>query len=290
MQRPKLACCNFCSDVTLLKQFAVDHGFDGIDWSFTLENLPQSPAEESTLLQTIFSLEPLEVRYHCAFKNVDLGDADPRKAANAMELFQQVCGLVSKLQGRYLTLHVGLGRASTDDLNWNKTIEGLRQLDRFANNVGVYLCLENLAWGWTSRPDLFEKLIRKSGCRVTIDIGHARVSPSVVNDDDKEEDFLLPHPDRVVNAHIYHEEAGGAHLPPQTVADLADRLNLLLRLPQCDWWVLELRERLPLLDTLQVVRAFFEIELHSGSDDDYTYENSICERPAYSDKYMIIDG
>ena len=290
MNRPKLACCNCFSDVKLLKRFALEHGFDGVDWSFTLENLPQSLAEESTLIKTISSLHPLEVRYHCAFNKIDLGDVDPREANNAMKIFRQACRLVSKLRGRYLTIHVGLGRDSTDDLHWHKTVEGLVDLVRFANNVGVRLCLENLAWGWTSRPELFEKLIRKSGSWATIDIGHARVSPSVMSHIYEEEDFLLPHPERFLNAHIYHEEEGDWHVPPQKVADLTDRLNLLRQLPLCDWWVLELREKQALLDTLDVVREFFEVELDRISDADYAYESSPCERIACRDKDMVMDG
>jgi hypothetical protein len=37
---------------------------------------------------------------------------------------------------------------------------------------------------------------------------------------------------------------------------LQDRLDLLFRLPLCNWWVLELREEAPLFTTLQVVEEF----------------------------------
>ncbi|MEJ2429249.1 MAG: xylose isomerase, partial [Deltaproteobacteria bacterium] len=76
MNSPKLACCNFMPQIDDLKEFALGHGFAGIDWSFNLESLPQNPAEESALVKTISSLRPLEIRYHCAFKRIDLGDLD----------------------------------------------------------------------------------------------------------------------------------------------------------------------------------------------------------------------
>ena len=264
MNSPKLACCNFIPQLHELKEFALGHGFAGIDWSFHQENLPQNPAEESALVRTISSLRPLEVRYHCAFKKIDLGDLDGDSSQDAMNIFRRVCRLVSKLEGRFLTIHVGLGRDTTIDLSWNRTIERLATLVRFGNGMGVRVCLENLAWGWTSRPELFEKLIRKSGCWATFDLGHALVSPSVLTQQYRVRDFVLPHAEKILNGHVYHEEKDNRHLPPGKLEDLRDRLRMLLELPRCDWWVLELKEDQPLLRTLDVVREFLQLECISG--------------------------
>ena len=266
MSRPKLACCNFMPDVKRLREFALDHGFDGVDWSFTPENLPMTGGEEASLAKAVASLDPLDIRYHCAFKRTDLGDVDEGRAAEAMKVFRHVCRIVSEMGGGVVTIHVGLGRDSTHNLSWDRTITGLSSLVDFANGLGIRLCLENLAWGWTCRPELFERLVRKSESWATLDIGHARVSPSVVTQQYQVEDFVSPHPERFLNAHIYHEEEGDDHLPPKDVADIQPRLNILRRLASCDWWVLELREEEPLRRTLQVVREFFRTE----SDPDLT--------------------
>ena len=106
---PKLACCNFMSEAKDLKDLAETHRLDGVDWSFTLEQLPRTLSEEVALLKTISALRPLEVRYHCAFPEIDLGDVDERKASEAGVLFRDVCRLVSMLEGRFLTIHIGLG-------------------------------------------------------------------------------------------------------------------------------------------------------------------------------------
>jgi len=74
------------------------------------------------------------------------------------------------------------------------------------------------------------------------------------------EDFMLAHPERFLNAHIYHEETMEGHLPPVTLADMEDRLRLLRSLPLCDWWVLELREEKALVQTLRIVREYLERE------------------------------
>ena len=260
MRTPRIACCNFIADVHELKEFALRHRFAGVDWTFTMERLPRTPREESSLVQTISKLHPLEVRYHCALSRVDVGDLEMERAEKALELLRRVCRLVSKVGGKFLTIHVGLGLDSTNGLSWEGTVDRLALLVRLGNEAGVRLCLENLAWGWTSRPELYEKLIRKSGCWGTFDVGHAQVSPSVATQQYRVDDFVSPHADRFLNAHIYHAEDGGRHLSPASLNDLEERLQLVRRLPHCDWWVLELREERTLLETLACVREFLSSE------------------------------
>jgi sugar phosphate isomerase/epimerase len=264
MVQPVLACCNFLPDSEQLRVFAREHGFGGVDWTFTLENFPETPAAENALGRALAGLHPLELRFHCAFERADLGAEDPEENRRTMQLFRRVCRLVAKLGGRFITIHIGgLGRESAFDLCWQKTLAGLTELVRLTNKLGLRLCIENLAWGWTSRPDLFEKLIRLSGAWATLDVGHARVSPAVQSGLFRVKDFVSPHPERFVNAHVYHEETEAGHLPPQSLADLQDRLDLLRHLPLCNWWVLELREEAALFTTLQVVQEFLEAQGNS---------------------------
>ncbi len=253
---PTLACCNFIEDVHALRRFADAHGFGGVEWSLRRSTLPKTQEEVDALAARINALRPLEVRYHCAFQRTDLGDEDPERAREASRIFREVCRLVSRLEGEVITIHVGLGHDSTLDLSWERTLESLAHLVRYAESLRLRICLENLAWGWTSRPELYEKLIRKAGCAACLDIGHAAVSPSIVSQHYDVEDFVAPQPTRFLGAHVYHREDGSHHVPPADVREMADRLGLLRRLPACDWWVLELREREPLLQTLAVVREF----------------------------------
>jgi sugar phosphate isomerase/epimerase len=260
MEQPILACCNFLPDKDL-RDFALTHGFGGVDWTFNPENFPQTSATETTLSRTIARLHPLEVRYHCAFPRTDLGAEDPKEHRLTMQLLRRVCRLVAKLGGRVITIHIGgLGRESAFDLCWQKTLAGLTELVHLTSKLGLKLCIENLAWGWTSRPDLFEKLVRLSGVWATLDLGHARVSPAVTSGLFRVRDFVAPHPERFLNAHVYHEETEAGHMPPQSLTDLQERLDLLRRLPLCTWWVLELREEGPLLPTLHVVREYLEAQ------------------------------
>jgi hypothetical protein len=120
----------------------------------------------------------------------------------------------------------------------------------------VKICLENLTSGWTSRPELFEKFVRRSGAAVTFDIGHAHACESITSQHYAIEDFVAPHADRVVNAHVYHTEVNGrGHAPPGCLEDIEDRLALLLD-NGCDWWTLEVREVEGLLQTKKIVEEY----------------------------------
>jgi len=253
---PKLVCCNFITDLSELKSFAETHGFQGIEWSFTRATLPQSPEAEAELIESIATLAPMEIRYHCAFRNTDLGDVSLERSREAGRVFRQVCRLVSKLGGKVITIHVGLGLDSTLDLSWDNTLNSLNHLGGYAQSLGIQICLENLAWGWSSRPELFEKLIRKSGVWATLDLGHAFVSHSILSQQYDFADFIAPHPERFLGAHIYHEEQNDEHIAPSSLSDIHSRLDLLRELPNCKWWVLELREQASLLQTLEITRNY----------------------------------
>jgi sugar phosphate isomerase/epimerase len=254
MTTPKLACCNFIEDPRQLREFVLDHDFAGVDWTFSQPEVFRQPTATADLVRAIQSLQPLEVRFHCAFAQTDLGDENPAQADAAFRTFQNVCRLVAQLRGRYITIHIGLGRDSTIDLCWENTLANLRNLVQFAERFYLRLCLENLAWGWTSRPELFEKLLRKSGAWATLDIGHAQVCSSVTSQQFRVADFVRPQPERFCNAHVYHVENGNGHIPPRRLEDIRDRLNLLGSLPLCDWWVLELREEQALHTTLAIIK------------------------------------
>jgi sugar phosphate isomerase/epimerase len=256
--KPKVVLCNLFDDIEQLKPFALDNDFSGVDWSFHTEELPKSPLEETRWVEHLSVLKPFEVRYHCPFMKVDLGHEDSSKVLSALELFNCAIRLVSKTNGKFLTLHVGLGHDTTRILSWERTIDNLRSLVQYGADRGVKVCLENLAWGWTSKPNLFEKLIRRTGAGVTFDIGHAQASESVSNQYFSPEDFVTPHPDRVHNAHIYHTEIPGkGHMPPEDIEDIRERLDILRQIG-CPWWVIEIREVQQLLWTKQIVDDYIE--------------------------------
>ena len=260
MWPPKLACCNFIPKVEHLRQFALDLGLQGVDWTIDRSSLPLDPAQEQELAAKIYRLQPLEVRLHVALPGLDLGDDDPHQARLSAQVFQQLCRLAARLRLHYLTIHLGLGRETTASLEWETALEQLQALVVFASRFWIRICLENLAWGWTSRPDLYEKLLRKTGAWATFDLGHAQVCHAVTSTQYTVADFVLPQPERIVNAHVYHLEDERGHLPPNSLADLAPRLDLLRSLPLCDWWVLELHDEAALRQTLHIVQEYLHYQ------------------------------
>lgn len=264
--KPKVVLCNIFEEVEPLKAFAGENGFQGIDWSFDMEKLPATPLEESRWIKDQLHLSPYEVRYHCPFYRIDLGHDDPAQAEEADAVFRRIIRLLSRAGGRFLSIHIGLGQVSTEPLSWDATVNNLRRLVQFGADHGVKVCLENLAWGWTSKPNLFEKLIRRSSAGVTLDIGHAHACESVRSQQYAIEDFVSPHSDRVFNAHIYHTEIPGVgHVPPETLDEIADRLLLLDHIG-CSWWVLEIREPEGLLHTKKIIDEY----LHRGTEHSET--------------------
>jgi sugar phosphate isomerase/epimerase len=253
---PTFAVANIFKDPKKLKSFAEHNGFSGIDWSFDAKRIPKTPAEESWWVKDIISFTPLEVRFHCPFYQMDLGHDDPKQAKTADAIFRKIIRLVSKAGGRFLTIHIGLGHNSTETLSWESTMRNLRDLVQFAADYRVTVCLENLAWGWTSKPNLFEKLIRRSGAGVTFDIGHAYACESVRSQHYSIEDFVSPHPEKVLNAHVYHDEVPGiGHRPPEKLADIRSRLDLLKALG-CDWWLVVIMDIDLLLTTRDMLRDY----------------------------------
>ncbi|MBW1741818.1 MAG: TIM barrel protein [Deltaproteobacteria bacterium] len=261
---PKLAVCNIFPEVNKLRDFALNHGFSGIDWSFDMATLPDSPEQETEWVNSISVLAPIEVRYHCPFYRIDLGHEDPSKAKAAETTFCRIIRLVSRVKGQYLTMHIGLGRDSTEPLSWEATTDNLARVVQFGASHSVKVCLENLALGWTSRPDLFEKLVRRSGAAVTFDIGHAHASESVFSHHYDIEDFVTPHADLVFNAHVYHTEVPGiGHKPPERIEEIEDRLDLLQGIG-CNWWVLEIREADGLLGMKKMIDSYLGRTVNSA--------------------------
>jgi len=260
MDFPKLALCNFVSDVEELRHLALENGFEGIDWTIAPDDIPERVGDDKDFAARMEALRPLEVRYHLYLKNLEIGNLDPLAAERDRATFMRTIRMVGLAGGRCVTAHIGLTRERVRPVSWQRALQDLTDLSAYAKSLGIRLCVENLPWGWTSRPNLFEKILRKTGCWGTIDIGHAAASECVRDYVYDVADFVSPHPHRFINAHIYHQEINGEHIPPRSVEDLYDRLNLLLGLPLCTWWVLEMRSKQGVLQTLQVVLDFLTLQ------------------------------
>jgi sugar phosphate isomerase/epimerase len=252
----KLVCPNLFDDVDTLKSFALDNKLQGIEWSLAVGDLPRTRLEEMRFTKKMLKLAPLEVRFHLFFPNHEIGHRDSVQASLASGIYGNALNLISKTAAEIVTVHAGFNHEEPASVSWDKTIFGLKKLVSKAKALGISLCLENLAGGWSGRPELYEKLLRKANCCGTLDIGHAKVCTSVKCEAYRFEDFAVPNADRILGAHIYHEERHDRHFPPTTSLDLEKRLEILLELPHCNWWVLELRNETEFMQTLNCVNHF----------------------------------
>ena len=249
--KPRIAICNiFDQDADRLLDFALLNGFEGIDWT-----LGEDQSEKSFVSQ-MEKLRELEVRFHCAFSGIDFAYADSR-SESSMEVLTQTIERIALVGGRHVTVHTGFGHVSAGELDLKKAKRNLTILVERGLQCGVCVSLENLSSHWTRDPELFAELIAHSGAGVTLDIGHIHASHSPDGVGSAFERYLLPHKNKIMNAHIYHTELEGlGHVPPGNLEDIYDRLELLRKVESCFWWVIELKDTIDILHTRDLLTHY----------------------------------
>lgn len=250
---PQLAICNiFDQDVDRLADFAIANGFSCIDWSIDPD---QSESEFLCLMQR---LSGFKLRYHCRFFDVDLAFTDYR-GEESLALLSRTVEKVARAGGRHMTVHIGLGNPTGAGINEERAIENLRILVDQGNRLGVAVALENLTTPITYDPEVFNRIVNKTGAFVTIDIGHAHAARSYCPQGNHYCEYIVPNRERLLNAHVYHTEVEVGHLPPDTLWDLFLRLDLLYKAQACDWWVIELNKPEEILRTRDILVTYFEL-------------------------------
>jgi hypothetical protein len=162
--------------------------------------------------------------------------------------------------GGYNTIHLGLGRIDSKELDWQKAINNLTKLVAFGNELGIKVCLENIVANWTGKPELFRQIIRQTGAGVTLDIGHVHVCQMNKPEENIYEQFTKPNWDNIFGAHIYHTEIPNVgHIPPDNLLQIEKRLTLLNSLPYCDWWLIELTKPAEILKTRKICHQFLTL-------------------------------
>jgi len=251
--QPVVAICNiFDQDAERLAGFAAENRFSGIDWSI------DSSLPEREFLSRMQSLAGFQVRFHCRFHGVDVAYAD-RRGDESLALLLRTVDQVSRAGGQHMTVHSGLGNPSGEGIDLARAIDNLAVLVAHGRQNGVAVALENLTTPLTNDPHLFRRIILESGAYVTVDIGHAHAVRDLHPQLDICGEYVLPHRDRLLNAHIYHTELEGfGHVPPETLSDISARLDLLGLAESCDWWVIELMNPAEVLRTRDLLRCHLD--------------------------------
>jgi sugar phosphate isomerase/epimerase len=251
---PQVALCNiFEQDSEMLANFAFKHRFECIDWSVD----PYISDRDFFLKMDL--LRDFEVRYHCRFFDVDFAFADKR-SEEAMEILRRIIHLVSAINGKYMTVHIGLGQTSDEQLDWGKAVGNLSDIVSYGLYNGITVCLENITTVWTSNPKFFKSLIEETGAGITLDIGHIHVCQERLQENNLCKKFIYPHTDRVFNSHIYHTETAGiGHVAPKNLDQIVNRLEFLISETNCNWWVIELSKPDEILKTRDILVHYFNL-------------------------------
>jgi sugar phosphate isomerase/epimerase len=245
--------CNiFDQDAERLAEFASRNGFSGIDWSID----PSLPERE--FLSRMKMLAGFQIRFHCRFHGVDVAYTD-RRGDDSLDLLIRTVDQVALAGGRHMTVHTGLGNPCGKGIDLSRAIDNLSLLVAHGRRSGVAVALENLTTPLTNDPLLFHRIVAESGAFVTIDIGHAHAVRGLHPRTEIYSEYILPHRNRLLNAHIYHTELEGfGHIPPESLSDISDRLDLLALAASCDWWVIELMGQDELLRTRDLLLSYLD--------------------------------
>lgn len=245
-------------DAARLADFAYEFDFKGIEWSVA----PYS--SDIDLLKQVDLLHDFGVRFHLRWPGIEFAYADSRSKA-AMDLYRRKFEIIAILGGEYVTIHLGLGRIDCKQLDWGKAIENLTALVATGSEMGIKVCLENLTTNWTSKPELYKQIVKKTGACVTFDVGHAHVCYMKQPGKNIYKKFSQPNQGRILGAHIYHTEIPGmGHIAPQNLVQIKERLSLLDSLPNCKWWLIELTRPDEILRTRRICQQFLAVSAKSS--------------------------
>lgn len=129
-------------------------------------------------------------------------------------------------------------------------------LVRNCRKKGVILALENLTQGWSSNIDLFTRVLKETGFKAVLDIGHLNSSDGIRSgklSKLKAAESLLPY---LIGAHIYEHEYAG-HYPPQDLLSIGDLLHLLIE-NEVYWWVIEIENPDAFLSTFKLLSGLLK--------------------------------
>lgn len=237
-------------------------GFGAIFYSFNLKDNMSLYKEKALNDLEIITKSNLDIRYHCPFfSSVELAHGNQDKAERSLNILKQCIDIVHNFGGKFITVHIGLGWGTMEQLSFHRAIANLSDLVEYGAKRDVTVNLENLPNGWTSDPKTFMKLIEKTGASATIDLGHINASPWITENAGSNVDFLKIMAPHIVEAHVYEIERIDKktslpyHVAPQNLTVLRPLLQEL-RKTECYWWLIELNDKLELENTRKLLQSF----------------------------------
>ncbi|RHW66549.1 sugar phosphate isomerase/epimerase [Clostridium botulinum] len=138
-----------------------------------------------------------------------LFDSYKRRQRDMLKIFKKVCRAGSLLKANYYTFH-GMRRNNLLDLNMNYIIDVYNELNYIANEEGIKLAQENVAWCMSSNIDFLDILNEKCNNQLhyTLDIKQA----FKIGKDPME--YINVMGNKIVNVHINDRDESNICLLP----------------------------------------------------------------------------
>jgi sugar phosphate isomerase/epimerase len=189
------------------------------------------------------------VRFHCRFFDYEIGNADPAKAEEAIQVHLRVLDAITNLGEPVITVHLNLVLGTPFDSQ--RGVDNLARLAERGRQSGITVCLENLRRGPASNPENILKWAKTSGAMITLDVGHAVSSELVKNGSLTVPDFIDLFSGRLHEVHMYGKEED-RHYPIENLTPFKPIIDRLLT-TDCAWWTIELDDYAEALNTREII-------------------------------------
>jgi sugar phosphate isomerase/epimerase len=236
-------------------RYAKERLYQGIEWYLEYYRLPSWKGLRSRFFNAIRE-SGLLYGFHGPVSDAELAIKDKTYSKVALEYLKMYLDFLEEMAPVYFTVHIGARHIPAEELSWENAIDHLKRLVEHGYSRKIRICIENLAHGWTSNPELLMKMAEAVDASITFDVGHARGSPWVRENKGTVLQFLDIISSRILNAHVYeYENDRGEHLVPGGDSRIAPVLDRVAELG-CAWWVLELNTHEETEETFRFITKY----------------------------------
>lgn len=250
-------------------KYAKSFGYRGIDWYLEFYRISSWKGSRDKFFNAIRDSKLL-YSFHAPVNDAQIAIKDQIYSKVAFDYLKMYIDFLGEVSPANLTIHIGSRDIPLEDLSWDNAMDSLKRLVEHGHSKNVRICVENLAYGWTSNPELLMQIAESTDTYITFDIGHTTGGPWVRENNGTSLEFLDIIASRVLNAHVYeYENDRGEHEVPvddSKISPVLDRLSDI----GCNWWVLELSTYKDTEDTLTVIKKYLESrKIREAYESDY---------------------